>query len=180
MKRFFLTLIPLLFLTVVLAQINEKFPYMEGENLKNEMVNLPEDVKGKHTIIGLAYSKKAEDHLKSWFEPAYNQFINKPDANDIFQITYDVNLYFIPMFTGAKRPAYQNTMKKVKETIDDRLEPHVLFYSGKLKEYEEALKFDGKEIPYFFLLDEGGTIIYTTSGVYSERKMQEIIDRLPF
>lgn len=162
------------------AQVGEIFPLIEGENLKNEFITIPTDTKGKYTLIGLAYSKKAEDDLKTWFSPTYNQFLKEPDPNNIFQFDYDINLYFIPMFTGAKRPAYQRTMKKIKKTIDNRLEPYILFYKGNLKEYEEALGFDGKDVPYFFLLKEDGEIIYTTYGKYSDKKMQEIIDQVPF
>ena len=71
-------------------------------------------------------------------------------------------------------------MKKIKKTIDNRLEPYILFYKGNLKDYEEALGFDGKDVPYFFLLNEDGEITYTTYGRYSDKKMQEIIDQVPF
>ncbi len=161
------------------AQVGNLFPLIEGENLNNEFVNIPEDTKGKHTIIGIAFSKKAESDLKTWFSPTYNQFMREPDPNNIFQINYDINLYFVPMLTGAKRPAYQVAMEKVKKTIDRRLEPHVLFYKGRIKDYEEALGFDDKHIPYFFILDPDGKIIYATKGRYSDRKMQEIVDLIP-
>ena len=82
------------------------------------------------------------------------------------------------MFTGAKRPAYQKVMEKLKKTIDKRVQPNVLFYKGQLKEYKEALNFEGKDTPYFFLLNPEGEIIYTTSGRYTQAKMQEITDRV--
>ena len=162
--------------TFVQAQVGTEFPAMEGESLTNEFVNLPDDIKGKYTIIGLAYSKKAEEYLKSWFKPAYYQFLHKPDKPSVFQITFDVNLYFVPMFTGAKRPAYKSVMKKVKETIDKDLQPYVLFYKGELHLYKEVLKFEDKKTPYFYVLDPEGKIIYVTKGRYSDSKMQEIVD----
>ncbi len=158
------------------AQVGSEFPEMEGESLTNEFVNLPDDIKGKYTIIGLAYSKKAEDYLKSWFKPAYYQFLHKPDKPSVFQITFDVNLYFVPMFTGAKRPAYKSVMNKVKETIDPDLQPYVLFYKGELHLYKEVLKFEDKKTPYFYVLDPDGKIVYVTQGRYSDSKMQEIVD----
>ena len=36
-----------------------------------------------------------------------------------------------------------------------------------------------KNLPYFFVLDEEGKIVYATSGLYSEKKMsniEEILD----
>ncbi len=168
-----------LFASSLFAQVGDIFPLIDGENLKNEFIKIPNDTKGKHTIVGIAYSKKAEADLKTWFSPAYNQFMREPDASSLFQIDYDVNLYFIPMFTGAKRPAYKAAMEKVKKTVDRRLEPYVLFYKGKIKDYEESLGFDEKNVPYFYILDPEGKIIHATKGRYSDRKMQEIVDLIP-
>jgi len=160
------------------AQDANVFPDMETETLTNKFINIPQDLNDKYSVIGLAFSKKSENALKTWFSPAYNQFIHKPETPSLFASEYDVNCYFIPMFTGAKRVAYQKTMDNVKKEIDRRLLPHVLFYSGKLKFYKEALKFDGKDIPYFYVLNPKGEIVYSTSGAYSDAKMQEILEAL--
>ena len=158
------------------SQLGNTFPDMEAESLTNKFINLPSGISGKYSLIGLAYSKKAEDHLKGWFEPVYNQFIYKNPNPSPFDFTFDVNTYFVPMFTGAKRPAYQKVMKKLQKTIDKRLQPNVLFYKGTLKAYKEALNFDGKDLPYFYVLDPEGKIVYATSGRYTLKKMQEITD----
>ncbi|WP_436516197.1 hypothetical protein [Ekhidna sp. To15] len=158
------------------GQVGNTFPDMEAETLTNEFVNLPADISDKYSLIGLAYSKKAEDYLKGWFEPVYNQFIYKNPNPGPFDFSFDVNTYFIPMFTGAKRPAYKKVMNKLKKTIDKRMQPNVLFYKGTLKEYKDALNFDGKDLPYFYVLDPEGKIVYTTSGRFTQRKMQEITD----
>ena len=134
--------ISLLFISILsYAQVGDRFPDMEAETLKNEFVNIPSDLSDKYTLIGLAYSKKSEQYLKSWFEPVYNQFIYKPTTPSVFDISFDVHCYFIPMFTGAKRPAYQKVMAKLQKTIDRRLQPNVLFYKGQLKEYKEEIVF---------------------------------------
>lgn len=156
--------------------MGDQFPEMEAESLTNEFVKIPTDLSDKFSIIGLAYSKKSEDDLKTWFEPAYNQFIYKPEKPSVFNITYDVHCYFVPMFTGAKRPAYQGVMKKLKKTIDKRLLPYVLFYKGTLKGYKTALNFKGKDVPYFFVINPEGKIVYATSGRYTRTKMQEIVE----
>lgn len=160
------------------AQLNIQFPSLEGESLTREFVTLPEDVSGKYTLIGLAFSKKSEKYLNSWFNPIYQSFIYKPEGTSLFAGNYDVNVYFVPMFTGAKRPAYEKVMQKVSGTIDPRLQPFVLFYKGTLKEYKKTLNFDGKDLPYFYILDPNGKIIFSTSGKYTERKMQVITEVL--
>lgn len=162
------------------AQIGDPFPAMEGENLKNESVQLPEDIRGKHTLIGLAFSKKSEKALNSWFTPVYDQLIKEPEEGSLFAFSYDVNVYFVPMLTGAKRPAYKAVMKKVEEDVNPSLHPNVLFYKGTLNEYKSALGIKDKNVPYFYLLDKEGKIIYATTGTYNRAKLQKIIDELPF
>lgn len=160
------------------AQIGDIFPAMEAESLTNDFVNIPEDIKGKYSIIGLAYSKKSEQDLKSWYSPAYNTFIYKPEKPSVFASNYDVHVFFVPMFTGAKRPAYKSVMKKVQKGLDPRLKPHVLFYKGQIKEYKKALNFKGKDVPYFFVIDPDGKITHTVSGSYTDGKMQAIVDKV--
>lgn len=178
--RFNISLFLFLLWSSVYGQAEKIFPPLEGENLAHETINLPEDVNGKHTLIGLAFTKNSEKFLRSWFNPIYQQLIAQPEEGSLFAISYDVNVYFIPMLTGAKRPAYQKVMDKVERDVDPKLHPHVLFYKGTMKEYRDALAIEEKDLPYFYLLDPTGKIVYATSGLYTETKMQRIIDSLPF
>lgn len=151
------------------------FPDIAGETCKGKALSIPSDTKGKITLIGMAYSKKAEDDLKTWLSPVYNKFIAK---TGMFDSEYDVNLYFIPLFTGANYGAVNAAKKKLKEDTDEILHPHVLFYAGGIKKYKEELGFEEKDSAYFFVLDKNGKIIYTTTGQFSEEKMDAIEDTL--
>jgi hypothetical protein len=162
------------------AQTSTIFPTLDGESLKHEQVVIPQDAAGQHTLVGLAFSKKSEEYLNGWFGPIYDQLIKKPEAGSLFAFSYDVQVYFVPMITGAKRPAYEKVMKKVEKDVDKKLHPNVLFYKGTMSDYKERLKIDDKDLPYFFLLDPEGKIIYSTKGMYNAAKLQKIVDRLPF
>src|SRR5687768_10254511 len=157
-----------------LAQvIGNTFPSMTAETVDDKKVQLPESVKGKYTLIGLAYSKKSEAELNSWFQPVFGKFIQK--TNGLFSgFAYDVNVYFVPMFTGVNAAATGTAKRKAAKNIDPQLLPYVLFYKGELKSYKEALDFEKKDIPYFFVLDRDGKIVHATSGRYSEEKMDAI------
>jgi thioredoxin-related protein len=52
--------------------------------------------------------------------------------------------------------------------------PSILFYKGKLKPYKESLDFQQKDIPYFFVLDKNGKIVYAASGRYTPEKMAKV------
>lgn len=153
--------------------IGNTFPAMEAETVDDTKVKLPADVAGKYTLLGLAYSKKSEDELNSWFQPVFEKFIQKNKG--LFEaFGYDVNVYFVPMFTGVNAAATGTAKKKAVKNVDPNLLPYILFYRGELKTYKEALDFEKKDIPYFFVLDDAGKIVYATSGKYNPKKMEEI------
>lgn len=159
------------------AQVGDQFPDLEAETIDDQVVIIPEDTKGEYTLLGLAYSKKSEDDLNSWFSPVFNKFIKK--STGVFGgFSYDVNVYFVPMFTGVKAAAAGTAKRKAAKNIDPKLLPYILFYKGNLKPYKDSLNFEKKDVPYFFVLDKEGKIIYATSGKYTDKKMDEIEELL--
>lgn len=182
MKKVTKTVIGLLFFFVVFQShgqvIGKTFPRLEGETVDDVKVVLPDDKQDKFTLVGLAYSKKSEDDLNTWFSPVYHKFI-KEDAGGLFAgFGYDVNVFFVPMFTGINAAASGAAKKKAAKKIDPRLLPHILFYKGKLKPYKEALDFERKDVPYFFVIDKEGKIVHATSGSFSEDKMEAVEEAL--
>ncbi|MBX7125006.1 MAG: hypothetical protein K1X47_04890 [Cyclobacteriaceae bacterium] len=160
---------------LVMAQVAGKmFPVMVAETVEDKKVNLPADTQGKFTLLGLAYSKKSEDELNTWFNPVYQKFIYKETSGLGAGMSYDVNVYFVPMFTGVNAAATNTAKRKALKNVDPLLLPYILFYKGELKPYKEALDFERRDIPYFFVLDPQGKIVYATSGAYSDAKMDKV------
>lgn len=149
----------------------KKFPAISGEGLDGKKISLPADCAGKKTLIGMAYSAKAQDALLSWYEPMFDKFVSKVG---MFDYQYDVNLFFIPMFIGLKQSLYDATLKDLKSQNRKDLYPYVLFYKGELTPYEESLSMKDKNMPYLFVLNENGEIIHSTTGTFSESKMEAI------
>jgi hypothetical protein len=159
----------------VTAQVVGKaFPDMTAETVDDKKIELPGSVRGKFTLLGLAYSKKSEDELNTWFQPIFEKFIQKQKGGLFEGFAYDVNVFFVPMFTGINAAATGTAKKKALKNVDPNLLPYILFYKGELKTYKEALDFEKKDIPYFFVLDKEGKIVYATSGKYSTAKMDEV------
>ena len=177
MKTSFSILLVALSFATQAQVIGKMFPGMIAETVEDKKVNLPLDVKGKYTLLGLAYSKKSEDELNTWFGPVFEKFIQKTTGL-MGGMGYDVNVYFVPMFTGVNAAATGTAKKKAAKSIDPQLLPYVLFYKGELKPYKEALDFEKKDVPYFFVLDPEGKIVFATSGKYTEEKMDEIESKI--
>lgn len=171
--------IPLSILFVAFSNISngqvvgKMFPSMDAETVDDKKVNLPGDVRGKYTLLGLAYSKKSEDELNTWFEPVFSKFVQKTSGL-MAGMGYDVNVFFVPMFTGVNAAATGTAKRKALKNMDPQLLPYILFYKGELKTYKEALDFERRDIPYFFVLDPEGKIVYATSGAYTEEKMNQV------
>ena len=170
MKAVFLTaaLATLFFADPPVGQI---FPELKAETLTDSVISFPNDTKGKSTLICMAYSADAEKDLKTWYEPTYDKFIAK---TELMSDMFDVNVYFIPMFTGVKAAAAAKAKKDMKESVQVDLQPHVVVYKGELDAYKETLKMDDKSKPYIYVLDKEGKIVFVTSGAYTEDKMDEI------
>ena len=163
----------IVFLSIIIFQFSfandgDKFPTIKGETLKNKMIELPKAAKGKYCLIGIASSQKAEADLQSWMQPVYDLFINQ---NTFIPIDYNMEIFFVPMFTGANQATYNKVMKKTKSEIDPELAPYVLFYKGSLDPYKTHLKDKSK--PYFFVLDENGEVVYSTSGKSEFKKLED-------
>ena len=172
--RYFLAATFLMTASLSWGQMKSSFPQMELTNLQDETVYIPNDTRGKYTLIGLAYSKKSEDDLITWFNPVYQTFIHKSSKPSLFDADYDVNIYFVAMFSGVNKAALGSVKKKMRANSDPELEPHLLFYKGEIKSFKQELKLDRKDTPYFFVLDEEGNVVHSTQGAYSRDKMDAI------
>lgn len=159
--------------------VGKNFPAMECEDYNGKKVNLPTETMGKYTLLGMAFSNDAETDLRTWINPIYNKFVVKAgkENDDPFAVNYDydIHLYFIPMFTGANQLTSKGSKEKIKSHTEKELYPHLLFYEGS-KTYKEDLDFEKKNIPYFFVLDKSGKIVYATSGKYDAKKLEKILD----
>lgn len=179
MKTLTLTSLFILFSLHSIAQVGETFPDLDGETVEGDRIHLPDDVAGKYTLVGMAYSKKSEGDLDTWVRPIYMAFMREKENAGLFSdFAFDINVYIVPMFTGVKAAGKKPAMKKALDKIEPAMWPHMLFYGGALKPYKEALDFEAKDVPYLFLLDPQGKIIYATSGAFSESKMDTIKSKI--
>lgn len=149
----------------------QQFPEISGATIENKNVNLPADLKGKYSLLCFASSQKAESDLESWLDPVYQKFIAKTGIMDDM---YDVNVYFVPVLTGTNLAFASSMKKKFKESAQEDLRPHVLFCDKDGKDLINKLNMERNEIPYFFLLNKEGQIVYRTNGRFTDEKFDAI------
>jgi hypothetical protein len=149
---------------------DQPFPVLVNvRTLEGKDLNLPADLKGKFSLIGIAYSLKAQNDLETWLQPLYNAFAQ----NDMFNI----NLYLM-MVTGNLPMTQENVLKKLKANIDKELYKYVINNPQRPAQLIEMLSTPDKEVPWFIVVDPRGQITYKTSGKFSRAKLEEIADKL--
>jgi len=174
MKNFLFTLfISLLLNCSLLGQKGEPFPEIEVIDLKDEKLSIPSETKGKFTLIGVAFSEKAQEDLYSWSQPVFSEFM---DENNLSSLVYDPYVKLILMFTGANQLVYKKAKKQITEGTDETLKDNVVLYKGKMEDYRKKLKLKNRKTPYFFVLDRNGKIIYIAEGRYSRKVLEEVGD----
>ncbi|NEN22667.1 hypothetical protein G3O08_03995 [Cryomorpha ignava] len=158
------------------GQINEKFPTVETEKVTGEIVEIPSAFAGKFILIGVGTSKKAEDQLQTWQNPLYQKFVAKTGLMDDM---FNVELCFLPLFTGASQLAKDKVIEKIQENNEALVIDNVYVYAGNREPFT-AIGIDDRSEPYFYLLDKSGTIVWTASGGFKQKyfdQIEEILTR---
>ncbi len=123
----------------------------------------------------MAYSQKAQPMLEDWFEPAYLRFVR---GHGLFAGQYDAAVYFVPLFVGVNKGAYEPSIKKFRKTATPEIVDLVLFSKAEADPLKTALGMTDKDIPYFFVLDRHRRIVHRTQGAFTEDKLEAIEDIL--
>lgn len=141
------------------------------ETTSGQLVEIPEDLKGKRTILFLAFSTKAEEILDDWYEPVYTLFIDESGFN---AMAYDCHVKLVMMFTGASQVAAQKIMEKIMSQVSPELSEYLLFHEGDFKEQMKSLGIKKENDAYVVVLDENGKVLTIETGSYTESKIEKI------
>jgi hypothetical protein len=113
--------------------------------------------------------------LEAWYEPAYLRFVAK---HGLFANAYRTELYFVPLFTGANKAAYEPSLKRFRKSATPETADRVVFVKTELELVRDALGLHDKDIPYFFVVDAQGRIVHREQGAFTEDKLDAIEEAL--
>lgn len=169
-----LRIVPFLFALVlsgVLSAQHVAFPPISGETADGRSVTLPVNAGKAYTVIGLAFSQKASPLLDEWIEPAYLRFVAK---HGLFAGAYDCDVYFVPLFVGLDRSAYEPSMRKFRKSASPEVVDLVVFSRTDFATLKDPLGLDDKSLPYVFVLDRAGNIVHRAKGRFSHDALDAI------
>jgi uncharacterized protein YihD (DUF1040 family) len=170
-----LLVLPLLALLLLpgMPQAQQTFPSISTTNVSDETLSLPDDLKGKKSILFLALTPQAEAMLEDWYEPVYTLFLDKSGIN---AMVYDCHVKLIMFFTGMGQAAADQVIDNIRSNMDDDFKDYLLFHQGSIKAEMDALGIKKKNDAYVFVLDETGKVIFSENGAYSEKKIDQIAE----
>ena len=173
MKNIILT--GFVFLALLLnSQKGKTFPEVKGVTLDDKTAALPMK-NGKFTIVAIAFNRGAEDDLKKWLNPLYDNFMKKEKGSnfDMAEL-YDVNFMFVPMISGFKKIA-----NDFKSGTDKQFWPYIMdTEKTDVNELQKQLGIEDNKIPYFYVLNKEGKIVEFQSGKFTEAKLEKIQDAI--
>ncbi len=152
------------------AQVGKPFPIIETVKISGETVSLPDRIGEGYSLIGMGRSKKAEEALRTWEAPVYNKFVAKTGLMDDM---FDVEIYFLPIFTGATRVAKGKIIDKLRENNEALVVDHVYIYSGNSAPFDD-ISLDDKSEPCFVLVNAEGKIVWSARGAFRPKYLDEI------
>ncbi len=146
-------------------------PRLSGERTDGSTVELPTASQGRFLIVALAFGQKAGPLLEDWCGPAYLRFVAK---HGIFASQVDADVYFVPLFVGLNKSAYNSSLKRLREEADPEVARHVVFVKEDAEAVRDALGLKDREVPYILVVDPQGRIIHREQGAYSDDKLDAI------
>jgi hypothetical protein len=155
-----------------------KFPTLNCETLNGKKVTIPDDVKGKKSVVAIAMSAKAEKSLREWNTPLYNTLIADGMGGLMGGRMYDVNVCFVGMVHGIAKLATSEIKERTKKSVNKKLYDNFMLSEQNVSDFMNALNIKNTDEPLFFVLDPEGNIIYQTSGNYSDNKLNSITEKL--
>lgn len=146
-----------------------------GETTEGRRIELPNASSGRHCIIAVAASKKAEPLLQEWYEPAYMRFVAK---QGLMVSEVECDLWLVPVFTGLNKAAYGPSMERLKQEADPDIAQHVVFVKDEGSSMLDALGMKVRDEPYFFVIGPDGKRKHMEKGAYDVDKLDALEEAL--
>ena len=148
--------------------IGMEFPELKAETLSGIDMKYPDDVKGKVTLILMAFKRETQRKIDSWLGP----------FSKAFDSDTTVNFFEIPMLAGAWKLMSPIIDGGMRSGIPKQKHGNVTTYYGNVNKYCELLGIEDKADGYVFLLDQNGVIQWISKGYDTEEKLKELFDKI--
>ncbi|MCI0496561.1 mitochondrial ATPase complex subunit ATP10 [candidate division KSB1 bacterium] len=148
--------------------IGMPFPELKAETLSGIEIKYPDDIKGKITLILMAFKRETQRKIDSWLEP----------FSKAFESDTSVQFFEIPMLAGAWKLMSPIIDGGMRSGIPKGKHGNVTTFYGNVNKYCELLGIEDKSDGYVFLLDQNGVIQWRSSSFATEENLRELFDKI--
>ncbi len=145
--------------------------HFSGKTINNEQVAFPLVEKDKFSLLFFAMSTKSQKDLESWLDPIYQKYIAK---TGIMDDAFDVNVFFIPLIKTTNIAFSEMIKKKFRENTQEDFKSHIVFLDTPSEKLISNLQLTDPNVPYIFLINKDGKILFKSSGSFSDAKFDQI------
>ncbi len=139
-------------------------PELHGTVLSGAAVALPDSLRGKTAVLVVGFSQGSRAEVTDWGRRL------AVDYRDSTTVAY----YEMPVLAGVPKLLRGWVLKKVTEEVPDRAKSHCLPVMDHEAEWKAAVGFDRDEDAYVVVVDEGGRVIWRTTGAVSDAAFAEV------
>ncbi|MDO5840037.1 hypothetical protein [Methanosarcina mazei] len=138
---------------------------MTSKSLAGRVVHLPEEVKGKVTLVCIAFIRSAQSMIDSWARPFEQEF-----GKDRRFTVYEV-----PMINKGWKVLSRMIDSGMRGGIPVEKHDNVVTFYGDYSGYRNALGMENTELAYVFLLDQEGVICWKGEGYSSHETEKKLL-----
>jgi hypothetical protein len=146
--------------------IGQTFPEITSKSLAGNVVTFPEAMRGKVTLICIAFVRSAQNMIDSWVQP----FERKFGKDSRFAV------YEIPMINEAWKVLSWMIDSGMRGGIQAEKHDNVVTFYGDYSGYQKILGMEDTNLAHFFLLDPKGTIRWKGQGYARPETERELIE----
>jgi len=142
----------------------QTLPELEGEYLSGRDAALPQDARGKVTLLLLGFTYKSRFAVEEYTKHYRADFGSNTKAT----------FYEIPMIGGMARLGKWFIDSGMRRGTPKADQENVITVYGGTDAWKKALGVKAEEWAYLVLLDPDGKIVWRHGGLFDETKYQEL------
>ncbi len=150
----------------LMIQPEARFPVVSGFNLQREELEFPRDFGGELNLVIVPFQQRQQQDVNTWLPAA--QELERRFSNFMY---YELpTIYELPTLS---RTFINEGMRAGIPDTNSR-ERTVTLYLDK-ESFKNALEIRSEETIYLFLVDREGEIYWRGEGLYSEQKVDSLL-----
>jgi len=143
-----------------------KVPHVAGQNLNRDVVRFPEDIKGRPTLLLIAFHRYQQRDIDTWLRRLDELQSAVPDLNVLeLPVLHRSYVVMRPYIDGGMRSGIPDAEARART---------ITLYTNK-KAFREALGLGPEDRIYAVLADSKGAILCVEDGPATDERVEVIL-----